>query len=312
VQRLKRWWLKNTRLEVAILVFIVSSNFGALVLPLVTPSAREKYRGHSLEYWLNVYRREEGTGAEAVTAIRALREESLGRAAFLFSTNRFAVRTSKIRWPSFVEDHPLFCVLAWDRSADNEYAEAELILELLGREARPLVPMMVESLADGKLCGTAVWALDRVVGQERELELVLRKGESFTQTMALGRIREAKWSDGTKEIVREFAKSSHPQVRGLAMGLLLARTSPAEAQQKLLLTGLADADAKVRAMTLEHLMRNPGEVWLALPEVMALTNSASCRTQALCALRAARLIKRGVVNEWLIPPPEIKERFATR
>lgn len=307
---LGRIWRTTTRLDLAVVLLVGIPGVGAFIFPMVLPDSETRYHGHILEYWLNEYRRTES--GEAYEAVRALPGPALAAAERLFTTNRANSRRALAAWPKWIDEQPLFCELAADSTPQREYEESIWSLELLGEKARPLLPLIVEKLNDPRLFSSAAWGLDQIVGVDREVELAMRRGSPTVKVAALRRIEGSGWIERMEKTLAQASFSETPAVRAKAMELLLAKGlhGDSEAHQRLLLRGLRDGSARVQVNTLNYLARNPGEIWLAMAEVKALTNSTTCRTQALCALRAARLIKRDVVDERMIPPPDARQRIA--
>src|SRR4051812_2521032 len=116
-------WLKTTALEAAIFLFILVAGWRGGVLPVVAPTSEGKFRGHTLEYWLNEYRRYEN--AEAAEAITSLRDESLAMAQKPFTTSP-ASGPPLISFPSYFGEHPLFSY-AMINSRPDERESASIV-----------------------------------------------------------------------------------------------------------------------------------------------------------------------------------------
>jgi hypothetical protein len=103
--------------------------------------------------------------------------------------------------------------------------------------------------------------------------------------------------------VQRFLSDSDWRVRSATCWAFLPTPTDVQTHHNILFAALNDRDARVTHAALNYLARHPEELNIALDRVRELTNNVYCRTQALCTLRAAGLIPKGVVNERMVPSP---------
>jgi hypothetical protein len=302
-----RVFQSRTPLERAILLSLALS----LLFISLLPSKYPTYRGRTLQSWLREYQKNESFESEK--ALSEIGPRALPFILECFETNMPGpYLPALITSPFAIQGYPINAYLREQRLA-MRWNDAEPLLRVLGQKAHATMPVLQQRLKDPQLYYQALAALRLIEPDNaRALEITLKKGNTGARCELLGRLRENPCTGQTLDVIK--AATSHPdwQVRRAAYSTLFEQNLDTETRQKFLLQSLQERTVAIPNSSLSYLSRNPSEVWLVLPQVRELTNSVFCRTQAFVALRAARLIPKGVVREALIPAPDVKRKLAQR
>lgn len=285
-----KWlWPGFTRLEQAILT--ATLNVGVAIAAFQKPW-EPVYGGKTFSKWMAEY---QSTGdPEARQAIRKIGLDALPYLLAVFSppsppapSNLRVVEKIRENW------------YAWrcDRLCPWEYVTETF--QILGPAAHRTIPDLVTLVFTSPEPYLAIECLRGPIQDDGELfTLLFRRAPCFTKRRMLAKkIQYMAFTPKMHELVAQLTVDKDAFVRARAFELIIRSTLESCERQKVLTAALGDADSTIAKLALSRVTSCPNELFLVLPEVKALTNNLKLKTNALIALRAGKVIPKGVVNE---------------
>jgi len=293
-------WSRRTILERGI--FISALATCALIVCFRIPSEPSLHR-RTLREWLDIYARERSEESRAAI-------EKIGVDAIPFLLTAYAPWTN-YHATSRVEY--FFRQIADERARQRRPTaeQAHLAFSVLGPKAKSAIPSLLAQIDAGPgRARSIVEALEQIEPNRDRLYHALLKKSQKKRTIVVDWILRGDTRGELTNLMRELIVDPNWQIRQLAYIALLNTHLGVNDRQSTLMAMLVDKDFSVVNAALQEVTINRDQLWLVLPQVRALTNSVRCRTNALCALRAARLLPKGAVSDYLVA--EQKTRINVR